>query len=97
MNSYYYVKKKDEKVFTYLENAQENMFVSLSNRINVKTTSHGERLMRTMNMRNNVGKWNPQGALNVTKVRLAYYYNGFNALRINCLHYTFMNFFIEDR
>ena len=63
---------------TYLENAQEHMFVSLSNRMNGKTTSHAERLMRTMNMRINVGKWNPQGALNVTKVRLAYYYNGFD-------------------
>jgi hypothetical protein len=63
---------------TYLENAKDAMFVSLSNKMNCKTTSHAERVMRTMNMRINVGKWNPQGALNATKVRLAYYYNKFD-------------------
>ena len=31
-----------------------------------------------MNMRVNVSKWIQKGALNVTKVRLAYYYNGFD-------------------
>jgi hypothetical protein len=30
-------------------------------------------------MRVNVSKWSLGGALNVTKVRLAYYYNGFDA------------------
>ena len=35
--------------------------------------------MRTVNMRVNVSKWSDDGALNVTKVRLAYYYNGFDA------------------
>jgi hypothetical protein len=30
-------------------------------------------------MRINVGKWSTKGGLNVTKVRLAYYYNGFDA------------------
>jgi hypothetical protein len=72
--------KKNEwkRCTTYLENAKEDLFVSLSNRLNGKTTSHAERVMRTMNMRINVGKWSPQGALNATKVRLAYYYNGFD-------------------
>jgi hypothetical protein len=30
-------------------------------------------------MRVNVSKWSTDGALNVIKVRLAYYYNGFDA------------------
>ncbi len=37
-----------------------------------------ERLFRTVNMRVNVSKWSTEGALNVTKVRLAYYYKGFD-------------------
>jgi len=43
-----------------------------------KTTSLIERIMRTVNLGVNVGKWSTQGVLNVIKVRLAYYYNGFN-------------------
>ena len=38
-----------------------------------------QRVMRTVNMRVSVSKWSIAGALNVTKVRLAYYYNGFDA------------------
>ena len=34
--------------------------------------------MRTVNLRVNVGKWSTKGALNDIKIRLAYYYNGFN-------------------
>lgn len=64
--------------FTYLENAKGDMFTALSNRLNAKTTSHAERVMRTVNARINVGKWSPAGALNANKVRLAYYYNGFD-------------------
>jgi hypothetical protein len=63
---------------SYLENAKPSMFVSLSKRLQGKTTSHVERVMRTINMRVNVGKWSPQGALNATKIRLAYYYNDFD-------------------
>ena len=37
------------------------------------------RLFRTVNMRINVGKWSGTGGLNVTKVRLAYCYHGFDA------------------
>jgi hypothetical protein len=44
-----------------------------------KTTSKVERAMRTINMRINVGKWSTSGALNATKIRLAYYYNGLDA------------------
>lgn len=62
----------------YLNNAKDGMFTSLSNRLNGKTTSHAERVMKTVNMRANVGKWSLQGALNAMKIRLAYYYNDFD-------------------
>ena len=62
-----------------LQNAKGDLFTALSNRLRGKTTSRVERLFRTVNMRINVGKWSPSGGLNVTKVRLAYYYNGFDA------------------
>ena len=64
---------------SYLENAQPDMFTAAENRLNGNTTSKVERVMRTVNMRANVSKWSKSGALNVTKVRLAYYYNGFDA------------------
>jgi hypothetical protein len=64
---------------SYLENARGDMFTALENRLTGKTTSRVERVMRTVNMRVNVSKWTTEGALNVTKVRLAYYYNGFDA------------------
>ena len=51
----------------------------VENRLEGKTTSRVERLFRTVNMRVNVSKWSTEGALNVTRVRLAYYYNGFDA------------------
>ena len=64
---------------SYLENAKPDMFTAIEKRLNGKTTSKVERLMRTVNMRVNVSKWSIAGALNVTKIRLAYYYNGFDA------------------
>lgn len=64
---------------SYLENARGDMFTAIGNRLEGKTTSRVERLFRTVNMRVNVSKWSIGGALNVTKVRLAYYYNGFDA------------------
>jgi hypothetical protein len=63
----------------YLENAHADMFTAITNRLHGKTTSRVERLMKTVNMRINVGKWSVSGALNTTKIRLAYYYNGFDA------------------
>jgi len=63
---------------TYLENAAPDMFTGLLNRLQGRTVSLVERVMRTVNMRINVGKWSVQGALNATKIRLAYYYNGFD-------------------
>lgn len=63
----------------YLMNAREEMFTAISNRLCGKTISRVERVFKTVNMRINVGKWSVDGGLNVTKVRLAYYYNGFDA------------------
>ena len=64
---------------TYLENAAPDMFTAVLNRLQGKTNSLVERVMKTLNFRINVGKWSLAGALNVAKVRLAYYYNGFDA------------------
>ena len=63
----------------YLENAGPYMFTAIEKRLNGRTTSKVERLMRTVNMRVNVGKWSESGVLNAAKIRLAYYYNGFDA------------------
>jgi hypothetical protein len=64
---------------TFLKNAKNDLFIGLSSRLQGKTSSRVERLFRTVDIRINVSKWSTQGALNVTKVRLAYYYNGFDA------------------
>ena len=64
---------------SYLENAEPDMFTAVEKRLNGKTSSKVERVMRTVNIRVNVSKWSVAGALNVTKIRLAYYYNGFDA------------------
>ncbi len=77
------IKRCAEREYThtaaYLENARPDMFTAIKKRLDGKTTSKVERLMRTVNMRVNVSKWTEAGALNVMKVRLAYYYNGFDA------------------
>ncbi len=64
---------------TYLENAQADLFTAMTHRLAGRTQSRVERLMRTVNLRINVGQWGTEGALNVVKVRLAYYYNGIDA------------------
>jgi hypothetical protein len=64
----------------YLGNAKPHLFTALSNRLQGKTSSRVERVMRTVNLRINVGKWSMAGALNVNKIRLAYYYNGFDVV-----------------
>ncbi len=75
-----FCREKEFKYTTsYLENARGDMFTAIENRLQGKTTSRVERLFRTVNMRVNVSKWSTEGVLNVTKVRLAYYYNGFDA------------------
>ena len=60
---------------SYLRNAKPDMFTALKKRLDGKASSLVERVMRTVNMRINVGKWTPAGALNATNVRLAHYYN----------------------
>ena len=60
----------------YLRNAQNDIFTGVEKRLAGKTTSHVERVMRTVNLRVNVGKWSTDGALNACKIRLAHYYNG---------------------
>ena len=60
---------------SYLTNARPYMFSALEKRLNGKSSSLAERVMRTVNMRVNVGKWTPQGALNAMNLRLAHYYN----------------------
>lgn len=61
---------------SYLRNAKPDMFSALEKRLNGKSSSLVERVMRTVNMRVNVGKWTPAGALNAMNLRLAHYYNG---------------------
>jgi hypothetical protein len=65
---------------SYLENARENIFTAFRNKLEGKTTSKVERVMKTVNIRIKMGKWSTNGALNAIKVRLAYYYNGFDPL-----------------
>ncbi len=43
-----------------------------------KYTSKTERSMRTLNSRINAGRWSQDGAFNVCKIRLLYYYNRLN-------------------
>ena len=63
---------------TYLTNAAPDMFSAFSKKLNGKTTSLVERVMRIVNFRIKVGKWTEKGALNVNKIRLAHYYNGYD-------------------
>lgn len=60
---------------SYLINARPDMFTSIEKRLNGRASSLVERVMKTVNMRVNVGKWTPSGALNAMKLRLAHYYN----------------------
>ena len=68
-------KESCKHCITHLKNAWDDMFTSLTKKLNGKATSLIERLMRTVNLRINLGKWKESGALNLLKVRLAYYYN----------------------
>jgi hypothetical protein len=60
---------------SYLINARPDMFSALEKRLSGKSSSLAERVMRTVNMRINVGKLTPKGALNAMNLRLAHYYN----------------------
>lgn len=72
--------KKYNRCKSYLKNASNDLFTAVSNKLNGKTTSRVERVMRTVNLRINVGKWGLKGALNASKIRLAYYYNGYDVV-----------------
>ena len=74
----YCLENKYLKTYTYLVNARPDMFTAFNKKMNGKTTSLAERVMRTVNMRIDAGKWSVNGALNALKIRLAYYYNGFD-------------------
>ena len=72
------------KTAAYLRNAQHDLLTCVYDRMAGRTTSIVERVMRTVNMRVNVGKWSRKGALNINKIRLGFYYNGFlNYLRVS--------------
>ena len=62
-------------------NLEQN--TSFEKKLNGKTTSLVERVMRTVNMRINVGKWSSAGALNALKIRLAYYYNDYDIKEVD--------------
>jgi hypothetical protein len=63
---------------SYLRNAQNDIFTGVEKKLAGKTTSHVERVMRTVNLRVNTGKWSTSGVLNACKIRLAHYYNGWH-------------------
>ena len=56
----------------------DTLFSAFRKRLNGNTRSKVERVMRTVNLRINVGKWSMQGELNAVKGRLAHYYNDFD-------------------
>jgi hypothetical protein len=72
-----------ERCATYLTNAAADMFRAFEKKLDGKTTSLVERVMRIVNSRINVGKWTESGALNVNKIRLAHYYNGYDVNKPN--------------
>jgi len=67
-----------EHTAKYLDNAKNDLFSGVENRLKGKTSSHAERVMKTLKMRTRTGKWSEKSALNLIKIRLAYYYNGWS-------------------
>lgn len=63
----------------YLSEAKADLLSGIEKRVMGATLSYIERVMRTVNMRINVGKWSNESALAVSKNMPAYYYNGFDA------------------
>ena len=64
----------------YLESAMDGFYTHEKEGNTNIYTSKTERSMRTTNQRINVGVWSDDGALNVCKIRDAYYYNGISPL-----------------
>ena len=89
------IKKRDERikryifllasagyksVAVYLQSSMNGFYThETEGNTNIYTTKT-ERSMRTTNQRINVGVWSDEGALNVCKIRGAYYYNGISPL-----------------
>lgn len=72
------IENEYKRCAAYLLNAAPDMFRSIEKKLQGKTTSLVERVMRVVNFRIKVGKWSEKGALNVNKIRLGYYYNGYD-------------------
>jgi len=69
-----------KSVATYLQSSMDGFYThETEGNTNIYTTKT-ERSMRTTNQRINVGIWSDAGALNVCKIRGAYYYNGISPL-----------------
>jgi len=65
---------------TYLQSSMINFYTHETEGNKNVYTSKTERSMRTTNQRINVGVWSDHGALNISKIRDAYYYNGISPL-----------------
>jgi hypothetical protein len=74
----YCIENKADRTAGYLKNASKDIFSGIEKKILGATTSLLERMMRTLNLRINVGQWSEKSALAVCKIRGAYYYNGFD-------------------
>lgn len=72
--------KEYKSTAVYLESAMEGFYTHEKEGNTNIYTSKTERSMRTTNQRINVGVWSDSGALNVCKIRDAYYYNGISPL-----------------
>ena len=70
-----------EKSAAYLEKAGPDLFTAVRNSLHGRSTSQAERVMRTVNLRVDFGKWSEEGVLNAMKIRLAFYYNGYDPSR----------------
>ena len=72
--------KEYKSTAVYLESAMDGFYTHEKEGNTNIYTSKTERSMRTTNQRINVGVWSDSGALNVCKIRDAYYYNGISPL-----------------
>jgi len=68
------------KTATYLKSSMTYFYTHEKEGNSTLYTTKTERSMRTTNQRINVGVWSDSGALNVAKIRDAYYYNGISPL-----------------
>ena len=64
----------------YLQSAMDGFYTHETEGNTNIYTAKTERSLRTTNQRINIGVWSDAGALNVCKIRGAYYYNGISPL-----------------